>query len=135
MHRRFRKPSIVMLAGSLLVGFTVLLVAVWLEYQDSLASAATAEEHRYRRPADASNQAIESRYQKIRRRWRLVIHWLLAICGALMIAAGWAGPGRFWIAAWTAVTLLLLCIMMLALGDAIRTRHHRTRTLPDEFHR
>ena len=116
-----------MFAGSLLVGFAVILVAVWLEYQDSLLASAVAQNLRYRRPADAGSQAVENRFQQVRRRWRLVIHTLLATCGGLMIAAGWAGPGRFWIAAWTAVTLLMLCIVMLALADAIRTRHHHNR--------
>ncbi len=119
-----------MFAGSLLVGFTVILVAVWLEYQDWLLAFTATQDLRYRRPTDATVQAIENRFQKVRRRWRLVIHTLLAACGGLMIAAGWAGPGRFWIAAWTAVTILMLCIMMLALADAIRTRHHNTRKTP-----
>lgn len=118
-----------MFAGSLLVGFTVILVAVWLEYQDSLLATALVQNLRYRRPVDTASQAVEDRYRRVRRRWRLVIHSLLATCGGLMIAAGWAGPGRFWIAAWTAVTLLMLCIVVLALADAIRTRHHHTRQL------
>ena len=119
-----------MFAGSLLVGFTVILIAVWLEYHDWLLSFTVAQNLRYRRPIDAAIQEVENRYQKVRRRWRLVIHTLLAACGGLMIAAGWAGPGRFWIAAWTAVTILMLCIVMLALADALRTRHHHNRKSP-----
>lgn len=119
-----------MFAGSLLVGLAVIMVAVWLEYHDSLAAGAAAQERRYRRASDVDEQELEVRYQKIRRRWRLVIHLLLALCGGLMIAAGWAGPGRFWIAAWTAVALLMLCIVMLAAGDALRTHHHRGKKLP-----
>lgn len=119
-----------MFAGSLLVGWAVIMVAVWLEYHDSLAAGVAAQERRYRRASDAAEQEVETRYQTIRRRWRLVIHVLLALCGGLMIAAGWAGPGRFWIAAWTSVVLLMLCIVMIAAGDAIRTHHHHGRKLP-----
>lgn len=121
-----------MFAGSLLVGFTVILVAVWLEYTDSIATAylasRTADE---KLTKDNATQSSDTRYQKVRRRWRLVIHVLLALCGVLMIAAGWAGPGKFWIASWTAVAMLMLCILVLAIGDAIRTHTHQARKLAE----
>lgn len=121
-----------MFAGSLLVGFTVLVVAVWLEYSDSVTSAYWAN-HAARQRGNQSDAASSSdnRYRRIRRRWRLVIHALLALCGVLMISAGWAGPGRFWIAAWTAVAMLMLCILILALGDALRTHTHHSRKLAE----
>jgi hypothetical protein len=124
-----------MFAGSLLIGFSVILVAVWLEYHDSVVWATGAEDRLGRAATDSARQIVEARYQVIRRRWRLVIHLLLAVCGSLMIAAGWAGPGKFWIASWTAVTILMLCIMLLALGDALRTHHHRRRKLPEPVRR
>ncbi len=103
---------------------------MWLEYTDSVVWSDAAENRLSPDPpADRTSNLLEARYQKIRRRWRLVIHTLLAVCGGLMIAAGWAGPGRFWIAAWTAVALLMVCILLLAIGDAIRTYYHRTRKL------
>lgn len=121
-----------MFAGSLLIGFSVILVAVWLEYQDSLVWSDAVESRRTQAPAaDARSHFLENRYQLIRRRWRLVIHMLLALCGGLMIAAGWAGPGRFWIAAWTAVAILMLCILLLAAGDALRTYYHSMRKIAE----
>jgi hypothetical protein len=124
-----------MLAGSLLIGFTVILVAVWLEYTDSISAGILAQRDSGRSGSGGQGTQFsdaklpEARYQSLRRRWRLVIHALLALCGALMVAAGWAGPGRFWIAAWTAVAILMLCIVILALGDALRTHHHQARRL------
>lgn len=121
-----------MFAGSLLVGFTVIMVAVWLEYNDSLP----LENGDKRRAIGelASESAMESseiRYRRTRRRWRMVIHLLLALCGALMVAAGWAGPGKFWIASWTAVAMLMACIVVLALGDAVRTHTHHVRKVSE----
>jgi len=124
-----------MLAGSLLIGFTVILVAVWLEYTDSISAGILAKRETGRSLRDdqatssPDKQVPDARYHVLRRRWRLVIHALLALCGGLMVAAGWAGPGRFWIAAWTAVAMLMLCIVILALGDALRTHHHQARRL------
>ena len=121
-----------MLAGSLLIGFSVILAAVWLEYNDSVVWADECEPtSQPGTAATGSGNALESRYQKVRRRWRLVIHLLLAICGALMVAAGWAGPGAFWVSAWTAVTLLMLCILLLAICDAFRTYYHRLRQISE----
>lgn len=121
-----------MFAGSLLVGFTVILVAVWLEYNDSITTAYLASRTADQKlTKDNATQSSDFRYQKVRRRWRLVIHVLLAICGALMIAAGWAGPGKFWIASWTAVAILMLCILVLAVGDALRTHTHQVRKLAE----
>jgi len=121
-----------MFAGSLLVGFTIILVAVWLEYNDSITAAYLASRHSGQGlTKESATQSSDARYQKVRRRWRLVIHVLLAICGALMIAAGWTGPGKFWIASWTAVAMLMLCILVLAVGDALRTHTHQVRKLAE----
>lgn len=126
------KPARPMFAGSLLVGFTIILVAVWLEYNDSVTSAYLARQEPDKQlTRDTATESIDARYQRVRRRWRLVIHLLLAICGALMIAAGWAGPGKFWIASWTAVAMLMLCILVLAVGDALRTHAHQVRKLAE----
>jgi cation transport ATPase len=121
-----------MFAGSLLVGFTVIMVAVWLEYSDSITAAYWVNHAaKQRLNRDNATESSDDRYRHTRRRWRLVIHGLLAFCGVLMIAAGWAGPGRFWIAAWTAVAMLMLCILVLALGDAVRTQAHQIRKLAE----
>ena len=121
-----------MFAGSLLVGFTIILVAVWLEYNDSITMAYLASRTGDQKLTnDNAKQSSDARYQKVRRRWRLVIHVLLAICGALMIAAGWTGPGKFWIVSWTAVAMLMLCILVLAMGDAVRTHTHQVRKLAE----
>ena len=107
-----------MLAGSLLIGFTVIVVAVWLEYNDSLGWPNELEREQ------GSSADVDIRYRTVRRRWRRVVHVLIAVCGALMAAAGLAGLGRFWVAAWTAVAILMMVIILLALGDAVRTRRH-----------
>ncbi len=111
-----------MLAGSLLLGFTVILVGYWLEYNDLQGWPSESDYD----VNDVNPQNI--RYRVLRRRWRRVVHVMLAISGALMASAGVAGLGRFWIAAWTSVALLLMSIIVIAVGDAIRTaRHHRRR--------
>jgi hypothetical protein len=121
-----------MFAGSLLVGFTIILVALWLEYQDTVNTTCIINEgHPTRQGAAESVGKIEDRFVRLRRRWRMVIHLLLGACGGLMIAAGWAGPGRFWIAAWTSVAMLMLCILLLAVADAIRTNYHHARKVHD----
>lgn len=107
-----------MLAGSLLLGFAVIAVAFWLEYNDSLGWPNELE--RERQPSTAQDE----RYRIVRRRWRRIVHMMIAGCGALMAVAGLAGKGPFWIAAWTAVALLMMTIIMLALGDAVRTHQH-----------
>jgi len=119
-----------MFAGSLIVGLAVIMVAVWLEHSDSIGAAIVARRSDTKiGDGDASAKTADGRYHRLRRRWRKVIHALLATCGGLMIAAGWAGPGRFWIAAWTAVVILMMCIVVLALADALRTHHHQMRKL------
>lgn len=107
-----------MLAGSLLIGFAVIAVAFWLEYNDSVGWPNELE--RERQAAGAQDE----RYRALRRRWRRIVHMMIAGCGALMAAAGLAGRGRFWIAAWTAVAMLMMTIIVLALGDALRTHRH-----------
>jgi len=120
-----------MLAGSLLMGFTVIAFAIWLEYNDGLGWP--EENERAVKPTDH-----DERYHHLRRRWRRVVHALIATCGALMAAAGLAGLGPFWIACWTAVAILLLSVIMIAMGDAIRTQRyfraklHRHRQTGDE---
>jgi 4-hydroxybenzoate polyprenyltransferase len=128
---RFFSRWIFMFAGSLLVGFTVLVAAVWLEYHDSVYWADVTEDDLRQSETNSPSRFRESRYQRTRRRWRVVIHVLLASCGTLMIAAGWAGPGPFWIAAWTAVAILMLCILLLAILDAFRTYYHRLRQISE----
>lgn len=121
-----------MFAGSLLVGFTIILVALWLEYQDTVSPFSIINEVQPTRQVAAETVGkIEDRFVRLRRRWRMVIHLLLGVCGGLMIAAGWVGPGRFWIAAWTSVAMLMLCILLLAAADAIRTQHHHARKVRD----
>jgi hypothetical protein len=107
-----------MLAGCLLIGFTVIVVAVWLEYNDSLGWPNEVELD------DGGSSDVDNRYRSLRRRWRLVVHVMIAVCGALMASAGLAGLGRYWVAAWTAVAILMLTIILIALGDAIRTRRY-----------
>ncbi len=114
-----------MLIGSLIIGFTVIAVAFWLEYNDSLGWPNELERER------GSNTDRDQRYRNLRRRWRRVVHAMVAVCGALMAAAGIAGLGRFWIAAWTAVALLMMTIIVLALGDAFRTHRHYARKLQE----
>jgi hypothetical protein len=119
-----------MFAGSLLIGFTIILVALWLEYQDVVNTTHIINEGPPGRQDFAEAlRVIDDRFVRVRRRWRLVIHLLLGACGGLMIAAGWVGPGAFWIAAWTSVALLMLCILFLAAADALRTHCHQARKL------
>lgn len=120
---------LIMLAGSLLIGFTVIVVAIWLEYNDSLGWPNEIERERN----NSSEQ--DQRYRVVRRRWRRVVHALIAVCGALMASAGLAGLGRFWVAAWTAVAILMMSIIVIALGDAIRTQRHYATKLRNQKNR
>lgn len=118
-----------MLPACLIIGFTVVAVAMWLEYNDFLGWPNEVERER------GSSNERDSRYRVVRRRWRRVVHMLIAICGALMAATGLSGPGPFFIAAWTAVAMLMMVVIVLALGDAFRTHRHyaakrRPQTLP-----
>jgi len=107
-----------MLGACLLMGFAVICIAVWLEYNDSLGWPREIDRER------GLESESDLRYRAIRRRWRVVTHAILATCGFLMAAAGFAGLGKFWVASWTAVAILIMAIMVIALGDAIRTHRH-----------
>jgi hypothetical protein len=102
----------------LLIGFTVIAVALWLEYNDYLGWPNEADRER------GGTTDRDTRYRLLRRRWRRVVHLLIALCGALMASTGFSGPGRFFIAAWTAVAMLMMVVIVLALGDAFRTHRY-----------
>ena len=123
---KIREESFIMLAGCLLLGFTVIVVAIWLEYNDSLGWPNEIERERN------ALTTRDDRYRIVRRRWRRIVHGLIALCGALMISAGLAGLGQFWIAAWTAVAILMLSIIVIAIGDAIRTHRHYAAKLREQ---
>lgn len=111
-----------MLAGSLLIGFAVVMVALWLEYNDSRGwpSEQALEQEAVFKPNGESDQ----RYLTTRRRWRKINHVILAVCGAMMASAGLAGRGAYWVSAWTAVAILMFSIILIALMDAIRTQRY-----------
>ncbi len=111
-----------MLAGSLLIGFAVIMVALWLEYNDSRG---WPSEQKLERETELQAQGERDlKYLKTRRRWRKVNHVIFALCGALMASTGLAGRGAYWVSAWTAVSILMLSIILIALVDAIRTQRH-----------
>ncbi len=111
-----------MLAGSLLIGFTVVMVALWLEYND--LRGWPSEQAMEQEAALKSQGESDERYLTTRRRWRKITHVILAICGAMMASAGLAGRGAYWVSAWTAVAILMFSIILIALMDAIRTQRH-----------
>ncbi|QEG01031.1 hypothetical protein Mal15_51070 [Stieleria maiorica] len=106
-----------MFAGGLLLGVTLLFFAIWLQW---------TEHHGW--PHDTFDGDDDIEYRRRRKKSRLLVNVLIGICGALILAATFAGVGVVYLAAWSIVTLTLVVIVILAGLDAFRThRHHQDK--------
>jgi hypothetical protein len=115
-----------MIAGSLVLGITLLCFAVWLHWNDSRGW-----------PNEELNLKGElaDQYLTRRKRSRKRIHIIIGGCGVIAIAAALAGPGLIWVAAWMSVAAALLTVIVLAGFDAFRTHRYQSTRLRDVRHK
>lgn len=106
-----------MFGGSLVLGFTLLGFAGWLHWNETQGW-----------PDDSHETELDRKYHDKRFRARRRIHMIIGLCGVLVVAAAFAGPGPIWLGAWMSVFLALLTVVVLAGFDAFRThRYHRDK--------
>lgn len=106
-----------MFAGGMLLAFTLLFFAVWLQW---------TEQHGW--PHDSFNSDDDFEYLARRKKSRLFVNILIGICGLLILVATFAGVGVLFLVAWSVVSLILMVILFLAGMDAFRThRHHQAK--------
>ncbi|MCD0460844.1 hypothetical protein [Roseiconus lacunae] len=106
-----------MFGGGLLLGGTLLFFAIWLQW---------TEHHGW--PHDHFDSDDDLEYRKQRKRSRSKVNSLIGICGMLVLAATLVNDRLIFVAAWTAVTFILLVIIVLAMLDAFRThRYHQDK--------
>lgn len=100
-------------SGSLVLGFTVIAFAAWLQYNER-----RGWDH------EPDRDDLEADYLRRRSRSRTVIQALFAVAGGLMIVAAFAPRGAAWIACWMIIMVCLVVIVVLAGVDAFRTRRY-----------
>ncbi|WP_158222570.1 hypothetical protein [Rhodopirellula sp. MGV] len=106
-----------MTAGGLLLGATLLFFAGWLQWTEHNGW-----------PYDHFDSDEDADYRSRRRKSRSKVNALIGTCGALVLAATLANSRLVFVAAWTAVTFILLVIIVLAMLDAFRThRYHQDK--------
>ena len=106
--------------SSLVLGLLVLVAALLLEWRNSRVDRGELRE-----------SELDTRYYGLRTRRRRLVHLLLAIIGALGLAAGILGHGRAFILIWAAVPLVVFLIVILAMLDAYRTHRYLAEKLPE----
>ena len=109
-----------MFGASVVVGLTIVGIAVWLEWRESQGDV-----------DGLGGGALDQRYLGKRRWLRRAIHLLLLISGVIVLVAGFAGPGRVWVFGWLAVAGLLVMVLALAVVDLWRTKRYLRRKLPE----
>ena len=109
-----------MFGASVVVGLTIVGIAVWLEWRESQGDV-----------DGLGGGALDQRYLGKRRWLRRAIHLLLLISGVIVLVAGYAGPGRVWVLGWLAVSGLLVMVLALAVVDLWRTKRYLRRKLPE----
>ena len=106
-----------MFAGGILLAFTLLFFAFWLQW---------TEHHGW--PHDGFDTAEDAEYLTKRKKSRRFVNILIGMCGGLILAATLAGVGVVFLTAWSIVSLILIVILFLAGLDAFRThRHHQDK--------
>ncbi len=109
-----------MVAGSLVLGITLLLFAAWLHWNDTQGW-----------PNERFETELDKSYLKRRTRSRRRIHVIIAGCGVLILVAAIAGEGALWVAAWMTVMVALMTVVVLAGFDAFRTHRYQRDKLPE----
>ncbi|MCC9604181.1 hypothetical protein LOC67_26810 [Stieleria sp. JC731] len=108
-----------MFAGGLLLGGTLLFFAGWLQWTEHQGW-----------PYDSfdANADDDVAYLSQRKRSRSKVNFLIGTCGLLVLLATVSNDRLVFVAAWTAVTFILMVIIVLAMLDAFRThRHHQDK--------
>ncbi len=116
-----------MFAGGLILAFTLIGVAGWLQWTESVGWP-----HEPLGTDDLSNRNQgDHDFYRARKRSRLYVNSLIAICGGLILLATLAGPARamIWASAWTAVAFVLMVVVVLAVFDGLRSYHHHSKKL------
>jgi len=111
-----------MFAGGLVLATTLLSFAVWLQWNERLGW-----------PGESYQEDDDQEYLTIRFRSRRRIHWIIGLCGVLILVATLAGPDstRVWIGSWSIVMIALSTVVLLAMLDALRTHRHHRHKLPE----
>ena len=104
-----------MTASHLLLGVSLLAFAIWLQWTEGRGW-----------PNESSDDDLDVRYYDRRMR----VNFILALCGGLILIAGFSGP-RMFVISWLLVTLALLIVVVLAGFDAIGTQRYINAKLPD----
>lgn len=110
-----------MFVGGLILAATLISFAVWLQWNE-----------REGWPGE-TYQRDDSVYLQARLRSRRRIHWIIGMCGGLILVATLATPQKrqIWIACWTTVMIALITVVFLALLDAFRTHRYHQAKLPE----
>ena len=108
-----------MFASHLILGLCLIGFALWLQSTESKGW-----------PNESYHGETDEKYLRRRRRSRQRVNGIFLICGVLILVASVSGP-RMFVLAWTAVTLALLVIVVLAALDAIRTQRYLNKKLPE----
>ncbi|WP_168566729.1 hypothetical protein [Crateriforma spongiae] len=113
-----------MFSGGIILSVTLILFAVWLQWNER--QGWPGEESEYDDKTDADY--LRSRFRSRRR-----IHWIIGVCGLLILIATVKGPESraVWIGCWSIVMLCLITVVGLALLDAVRTHRYHRRRLPE----
>jgi hypothetical protein len=109
-----------MFAGGLVLGLTLVAFAVWL-YQ--------REQNGW--DEDRENSELDDLYYARRETGRRQVYVLFGVAGVLIVVAAFAGPGFVWGLCWLLVSILLVCVVSLALLDAMRTHRYHAQKLPE----
>ncbi|MDA8743367.1 hypothetical protein N9N28_01930 [Rubripirellula amarantea] len=118
-----------MFAGSLVLSFTLIAFAFWLQWNEKLGwPQEQADLNRAMHPLIGSD--LDRDYYRRRSSSRARIHWIIGICGVLILIAAIAGHGVIWVGAWMCVMFALVCVVLLALLDAFRTHRYHKNKLP-----
>lgn len=104
-----------MFAGSLVLGLTMIVFAVWLQWNESFGWT-----------HEPMTCKADVEYLLRRSKSRSRIHLMIGFCGSLAIVAAFSGAGSsIWVAAWMSIMLALLVIIGLAFLDAWHTYRHQ----------
>lgn len=110
-----------MFVGGLILAVTLISFAVWLQWNE-----------REGWPGETF-QNEDRVYLRARFRRRRRIHWIIGICGGLILVATVGTPEhrQVWVACWAIVMIALIAVVLLALLDAFQTHRYHQSKLPE----
>ncbi len=107
------------LISHLILGGSLVCFSLWLQWTESKGW-----------PNESYDSESDASYLQGRMRSRRRVNVIIAICGVLIVIAGFAGP-RLFMLAWLSVTLALLTVIALAALDVLRTQRYLSKKLPE----